>query len=195
MLTGAIHANFPSRIAVKTVTKKDSETILQFPGAEQLSGNGDLLIVAGGAPILVYGAIVDIFEDIPALCAKLTQQYDKCAPAILPEIKDEEEGTGKDVTSIGEFVFQYADPLFERAVKVIVENQCPSISFIQRTLSIGYDRASNLLEMAESAGIVSPEKKHTCEREVLIADKNELMHKLLDMKVSLVYRTIQAIRL
>ncbi len=72
-----------------------------------------------------------------------------------------------------------------------VENQCASISLVQCALSIGYDRASRLLEMAELAGIVSPEKKHTFTREVLIADTHELMHRLLDIKMEL-YKDVES---
>ena len=94
-------------------------------------------------------------------------------------------GTKAGTKDIGEFVFQYADPLFEDVVMAIVENQFASTSFMQRRFGIGYNRATRLLDLAESAGVVSAQKNDTYIRDVLIPDTNELMHKLLDVKKKL----------
>ena len=91
VITVAIKAIFPHRIAVKTMSKKASKLILDWPGAEQLSGNGDLLINCGGEPIYVRGAFVDVFNDIPALCIKLGLQYPNYMPTLLPCHKRETE--------------------------------------------------------------------------------------------------------
>lgn len=185
VFTSAIKATFPCRIGLKTRSLKDSRVILDIPGAEQLSGNDELLIVGGGAPIHIQGAYVDEERDIPSLCTKLTQLYEQCPQAILPALKHKENGSEKNRMSIGEYIFQYADPLFEEVAKLIVESQSASTSLIQRRFCLGYNRVSRLLDMAESAGIVSSTKNDTYMRDVLVADINELMHKLLDIKKKL----------
>lgn len=189
VITGAIKANFPCRIAVKTMTEKDSKIIMDWPGAEQLSGNGDLLITCGDEPVYVRGAFVDFFNDIPALCIKLALQHPNYMPTLLPICERETERTETDLKGIGEFVFQYADPLFEEVVTTIVENQLASTSFIQRKFNIGYNRAGRLLDIAESVGIVSAPENDTYTREVLIADSNSLKHKLLDVKMKIYKQT------
>ena len=185
VFTGAIKANFPCRIAYKTMTEKDSRIITDFPGAEQLQGKSDLLFVWGGEPIHIHGAYVDEERDIPSLCTKLTQLYEQCPQAILPALNHKENGLEKNRMSIGEYIFQYADPLFEEVAKLIVENQSASTSLIQRRFCLGYNRVSRLLDMTESAGIVSSTKNDTYMRDVLVADTNELMHKLIDIKKKL----------
>ena len=189
VITGAIKANFPCRIAVKTMTKKDSKIIMDWSGAEQLSGNGDLLITCGDEPVYVRGAFVDFYNDIPALCIKLGLQYPNYMQTVLPSHKRETERVETDLKGIGEFVFQYADPLFEDVVTNIVENQLASTSFIQRKFKIGYNRAVRLLDIAESVGIVSAPENDSYTREVLIADTNSLMHKLLDVKMKIYKQT------
>ena len=91
----------------------------------------------------------------------------------------------KEKIEVGKFVFQYADPLFKDAAKIVVEHQSASTSLIQRSLGIGYNRASRMLDMLESAEIVSPPQNDTYFRDVLIEDTRELMYKLLDIKMEL----------
>ena len=185
IITGTIKANFPCRIAIKTMTEKDSRLILDFPGAELLSRDGDLLFMGGREPIHIKGVYIDEYNDIPALCTKLTQQYPECPPTLLPVIESDDSRTKMEKGDIGKFVFQYADPLFENVAITIVEFQSASTSLIQRKFRIGYNRAGRLMDMAESAGIVSPPKNGTYLRDVLITDINELKHKLLDIKMDL----------
>ena len=183
VINGSIKANFPCRMAFRTRSVSESKIIIDRGGAEYLSDNGDVLFVCyGSEPIHLVVANVDESNDIPALCTKITQQYVNCPQTLLPDLKNNETETKKETKCIGEYVFQYADPLFEEVVKTIVENQFASTSFIQRKYGIGYNRADHLMDMAESAGIVSPLKNNTYVRDVLIADTNELMHKLLEIK-------------
>lgn len=182
IITGTIKANFPCRIALKTTTEKESRIILGTPGAELFSRDGDLLFMGGSGLVNIQGAYIDEYNDIPALCTKLTQHYPECPPTILPVIESDDSRTKMEIGSIGKFVFQYADPLFENVAITIVEFQSASTSLIQRKFCIGYNRAGRLMDMAESAGIVSPPKKSTYLRDVLITDTNELMRRLLDIK-------------
>ena len=182
VLTGSIKANFPCRIAFKTTTERDSRIILDNIGAEQLSG-AEMLFVCGGTPVKVLGVNVDEERDVPILCGKLISQNPPCPQAILPVINNQTKE--KEKIEVGKFVFQYADPLFKDAAKIVVEHQSASTSLIQRSLGIGYNRASRMLDMLESAEIVSPPQNDTYFRDVLIEDTRELMYKLLDIKMEL----------
>ena len=182
ILTGSIKANFPCRIAFKTTTERDSRIILDNIGAEQLSG-AEMLFVCGGVPTKVLGVNVDEDRDIPILCGKIISQNPPCTQAVLPIVNIQTKE--KEKIEVGKFVFQYADPLFKDAAKIVVENQSASTSLIQRSLGSGYNRASRLLDMLESAEIVSTPKNGTYFRDVLIEDTRELMYKLLDIKTEL----------
>jgi DNA segregation ATPase FtsK/SpoIIIE-like protein len=142
-----------------------------------------MLFVCGGTPVKAFGVNVDEGRDIPILCGKLISQYPTSTQAVLPIVNNQVKE--KVPIEIGKFVFQYADPLFKDAAKIIVENQSASTSLIQRSLGIGYNRASRMLEMLESAEIVSSPKNGTYYRDVLIEDTRELMYKLLDIKMEL----------
>ena len=182
VLTGSIKANFPCRIAFKTLSERDSRIIIDNRGAEELSCE-EMLFVCGGTPVKAFGVNVDEGRDIPILCGKLISQYPTSTQAVLPIVNNQVKE--KVPIEIGKFVFQYADPLFKDAAKIIVENQSASTSLIQRSLGIGYNRASRMLEMLESAEIVSSTKNGTYYRDVLIEDTRELMYKLLDIKMEL----------
>ena len=182
VLTGSIKANFPCRIAFKTATEREARIILDNTGVDQLS-DAEMLFVCGGAPIKVLGVNVNEDRDIPILCGKLISLNAPCPQAILPVVNNQTKE--KEKIEVGKFVFQYADPLFKDAAKIVVENQSASTSLIQRSLGISYNRASRILDMLESAEIVSTPKNGTYFRDVLIEDVRELMYKLLDLKMEL----------
>ncbi|MFN3786076.1 MAG: DNA translocase FtsK, partial [Thiothrix sp.] len=153
VITGLIKANIPTRIAFQVSTKIDSRTILDQGGAEQLLGYGDMLYMP---PLRVHGALVTDreVEDvanylklqsepdyIEAVLADSTSPSD-AIPGLEPLAEREREGE--------------ADPLFDEAVAVVTESRRASISYLQRRLKVGYNRAARMIEDMEAAGVVSP---------------------------------------
>ncbi len=152
VITGLIKANVPTRVAFQVSSKIDSRTILDQQGAEALLGQGDMLYLppGSGMPQRVHGAFVSDAE-VHRVVQYLKKQG---APAYVEGILDtpEEESTSEsNGAASGE-----ADPLYDQAVTIILENKRASISLVQRHLRIGYNRAARLLEDMERAGLVSP---------------------------------------
>jgi len=146
VITGVIKANFPCRISFKVSTRVDSRTILDVTGAEQLLGKGDMLFIPPGMPKLlrVHGAYVSE-KEINKLVLFWNRQAE---PTYLEEIlSGEKEGLELD---------QEKDPLYEEAVKIILESKQASVSYLQRRLKIGFNRAARLIEQMEAEGIVGP---------------------------------------
>ena len=168
IITGNIKANFPGRMAFRVSSMIDSRTILDRPGANQLIGRGDLLFLNGNEPVRVQCAFVDTpeIEDINKFIA---QQPGPLEPMELPEPSTAEEG---DFAG-GGIEAHNLDPLFEEAARSIVLNNQGSTSMIQRTFSIGYNRAGRLMDQMEKAGIVGA-ARGAKPREVLIQDENTL---------------------
>lgn len=150
VITGLIKANIPTRIAFQVSSRIDSRTILDQQGAEQLLGHGDMLYLPPGAgvPIRVHGAYV-ADEEVHRVVAA----WRSCGePEYLYEVTDEvsEAGGGGDGQSAGE-----EDPLYDEAVRIVTESRRASISLVQRRLRIGYNRAARIMEVMETAGVVS----------------------------------------
>jgi S-DNA-T family DNA segregation ATPase FtsK/SpoIIIE len=152
VITGLIKANVPTRISFQVSSRIDSRTILDQQGAESLLGMGDMLYMAPGTglPIRVHGAFVTDDE----VHRVVTWLKDKNGPpnyieSIL-EPQAEMDASGSEASASGE-----ADPLYDQAVAIILENKRASISLVQRHLRIGYNRAARLLEDMERAGLVS----------------------------------------
>jgi DNA segregation ATPase FtsK/SpoIIIE, S-DNA-T family len=152
VITGLIKANVPTRISFQVSSRIDSRTILDQQGAESLLGMGDMLYMAPGTglPIRVHGAFVTDDE----VHRVVTWLKDKNGPpnyieSIL-EPQAEMDAGGGEASVSGE-----ADPLYDQAVAIILENKRASISLVQRHLRIGYNRAARLLEDMERAGLVS----------------------------------------
>jgi len=160
VITGLIKANIPTRIAFQVSSRIDSRTILDQQGAEQLLGYGDMLYLPAGAgiPMRIHGAYVTD-EEVHRVVAAW-QSYAK--PEYLNSVTEdiEEANQGEDGPT-GE-----ADPLYDQAVQIVTESRRASISFIQRRLRIGYNRAARLMEDMEIAGLVSA-VDHSGSREVL----------------------------
>lgn len=151
VITGTIKANFPTRISFKVASKVDSRTILGEQGAEQLLGHGDMLYAAnGGQTVRVHGAYVSD-DEIEDIAQHLRDQGEPTYIFDITEHKvggDEESGGSSSGAEAG------AD-LYDEAVDLIRRDNKVSISYIQRQLSIGYNRAANLVERMEDEGIVS----------------------------------------
>ncbi len=170
VITGLIKANIPCRIAFQVSAKVDSRTILDQSGAESLLGHGDMLYLPSGTalPNRVHGAFVSDQE-----VQRVVEALKKSAPPVyvdevlsgpsspIPGLAGE-EGDGEG----GGTADAEADPLYDEAVKIVTTERKPSISYVQRRLKIGYNRAARLLEAMESAGIVGPLQSNGA-REVL----------------------------
>ena len=165
VITGTIKANFPTRISFQVTSKIDSRTILGEQGAEQLLGQGDMLYMMGGGRITrVHGPFCSD-EEVEDVIAFLKAQG---APDYLEEITEEtEDGGGFDMPGLvsgGE-----GDDLFAKAVQVVLRDKKASTSYVQRRLSIGYNRAATLIERMEEEGIISrPNAKG--QREILMGE-------------------------
>jgi len=149
IITGAIKANFPVRLAFKVTSMMDSRTILDSPGANQLVGRGDMLITSGSDLIRLQCAFIDAPE-IESITSHIAAQQSYPSAHLLPEYSDEarEEAEFFDPNT--------RDDLFEKAARLVVEFQQGSTSLIQRKFSIGYNRAGRIVDQLEAVGILGP---------------------------------------
>ena len=168
IITGTIKTNFPGRMAFKVSSMIDSRTILDRPGANQLIGRGDMLILNGNEPVRVQCAFVDTPE-VERINQYIASQPGPLAPLELPEPLSEEGESGGS----GNIDSTNLDPLFEDAARAIVMTQQGSTSMIQRRFAIGYNRAGRLMDQLEGAGVVGA-AQGSKPREVLIQDENSL---------------------
>ena len=155
VITGLIKANIPTRLSFQVSSKIDSRTILDQMGAEALLGQGDMLYLTpgGGLPVRVHGAFVSD-EEVHRVVQYLKSQG---APNYIEGIL--EGGTldgDADVAPGGAGGGDAeADPMYDQAVAIVLQNKKASISLVQRHLRIGYNRAARLLEQMEKSGLVS----------------------------------------
>ncbi len=174
VITGTIKANFPTRISFQVTSKIDSRTILGEQGAEHLLGQGDMLHMMGGGRISrVHGPFVSD-EEVEKVVAQLKTQgrpeYLGTVTEDADEADDEaeEETAVFDKTSMGD---DDSDDLYEKAVKVVMRDKKCSTSYIQRRLSIGYNRAASLVERMEQEGIVGP-ANHVGKRAIIAGERD-----------------------
>ena len=166
IITGVIKANFPTRIAFRLPERIDSQVILDCDGAEELLGNGDILFRAGKSNdcIRIQGAFVETSE-IERVNQFISNQKGYTTFFELPDpYFDEEDYYDNDVD------MNHLDPLFEDAARLIVLRQEGSTSLIQRKFAIGYNRAGQLMDQLEKAGVVGP-AMGSKPREVMIQDE------------------------
>ena len=164
IISGAIKANFPTRIAFKVSSMMDSRVILDRPGANQLIGKGDMLYLGSAEPVRVQCAFVDTPE-VNDICSYIAKQQSFLHPLYLPEVADpESEGAAMGPMDKG-----HLDPMFGDVAKFVVNNQSGSTSMIQRNYSIGYNRAGKIMDQLERMGVVGPQVGAK-PREVLIKD-------------------------
>ena len=170
VITGTIKANFPTRISFQVTSKIDSRTILGEQGAEYLLGQGDMLHMKGGGRIArVHGPFVSDYE-VEKVVAHLKRQG---TPTYLGSVtvdeedvaEDEDDSAVFDATEMGASDDD-GDALYGKAVKIVQRDKKCSTSYIQRRLSIGYNRAASLVERMEEEGLVGP-ANHVGKREIL----------------------------
>ena len=155
VITGLIKANVPTRIAFQVSSKIDSRTIIDQGGAESLLGHGDMLYQPPGSALTqrVHGAFVDDHEVVdvvqhikrtgePNYIEEILQEN----TVMIPGISGGESEGGDDAE---------ADALYDQAVQVVLESRKASISYVQRRLKIGYNRAARMIEQMEESGVIS----------------------------------------
>ncbi len=165
VITGTIKANFPTRISFQVTSKIDSRTILGEQGAEQLLGQGDMLFMAGGGRITrVHGPFVSD-EEVERVAADLRAHGEATDQVAF----EEEGGDSAELDQLlglggGETDDQ---TLYDQAVAIVAHDRRATISYIQRRLQIGYNRAARLIEQMEEQGVVTP-ANNAGKREILI---------------------------
>jgi DNA segregation ATPase FtsK/SpoIIIE, S-DNA-T family len=154
VITGLIKANIPTRIAFQVSSKIDSRTILDQMGAEQLLGHGDMLFLPPGTslPERVHGAFVsdeEVHKVVNDLKSRGMPEYNEDI------LRGPSEG-GADAIPGLDVPRDDMDPLYDEAVRIVTETRKASISYIQRRLKVGYNRAARIVEEMENSGLVGP---------------------------------------
>lgn len=154
VITGVIKANFPSRMSFRVATRVDSRTVLDSMGAEHLLGKGDMLFLPPGSSRLtrVHGAFVtesEINKVVDYWKDQALPDYDK-SYLMAPPSEDEELEVNSDGTPVEQ------DPVYQEAVRVVVEMGKASTSILQRRLRLGYGRAARILDVMQKDGIIGP---------------------------------------
>ncbi|MGA7634024.1 MAG: DNA translocase FtsK [Terriglobales bacterium] len=181
VITGLIKANFPARVSFRVATKVDSRTILDANGAESLLGRGDMLYLPSGsarvhrlhAPYVTEKEIAAVVEFWKA---QGQAQYQE---KFLETPKEDREPSAEGADDTGEISADDNDPLFNDAVRLVIEFGKASTSLLQRRLRIGYGRAAHLIDLMERDGIVGaadgPKPREVLKRPDWISEIEESM--------------------
>ena len=149
VITGLIKANFPSRIALQVASRIDSRTILDQPGAETLLGNGDMLFSDRGTKLRrIHGAFLSD-DEVHRVVDFLKQQAKPVYDMDILKPREEENEDGAPAND-------FHDEFYDQAVAIVCDTRQASVSYIQRRLQIGYNRAARMVEQMERDGIVGP---------------------------------------
>ena len=151
IITGVIKANFPARIAFQVAQKIDSRTIIDQNGADKLLGKGDMLYQSpmSSFPVRIQGAFIS--EDEIVKIVKHANRYGR------PKYIDIEEAVRQN-EDIEDEDIEESDELFTEALKIVEQSKKASASYLQRRLSIGYNRAARIIERMEELGYVGPQQ-------------------------------------
>jgi S-DNA-T family DNA segregation ATPase FtsK/SpoIIIE len=180
VITGLIKANFPARVSFRVATKVDSRTILDANGAESLLGRGDMLYLPAGsarvhrlhAPFVTEKEIAAVVEFWKAQAGAQYQEH-------FLEVPKEEREAAAGGEDSGEISEEDNDPLYNDAVRLVIEFGKASTSLLQRRLRIGYGRAAHLIDLMERDGIVGaadgPKPREVLKRPDWISEVEESM--------------------
>jgi S-DNA-T family DNA segregation ATPase FtsK/SpoIIIE len=154
VITGLIKANFPARISFRVATRVDSRTILDVMGAEHLLGKGDMLFLPPGSSRLtrLHGAFVtetEINRVVDFWKAQAKPEYDQSFLIAPPNEEGESAGEAEPAS-------EAQDPMYEEAVRLVLQMGKASTSTLQRHLRLGYGRAARILDMMQRDGIIGP---------------------------------------
>ena len=174
VITGLIKANIPTRLSFQVSSKIDSRTILDQMGAEALLGQGDMLYLppGGGVPVRVHGAFVSDDEVHRVVDYLRSQGEPNYIEGILEGGTLDGDGAIDGDALGGPGQGAEADPMYDQAVAVVLQQRRASISLVQRHLRIGYNRAARLLEQMEHSGLVSA-MGNNGNRELLVPKREE----------------------
>lgn len=165
VITGLIKANFPARVSFQVSSRVDSRTILDAIGAERLLGEGDMLFLPPGSakPQRIHGAYVSEPE-IRKVAVQIKKQgkpvYDTELVTALEKARSDRSAQGDEE--------EEQDELYEQARELVMESRQASISWLQRRLRVGYNRAARMIERMEREGLVAPAAEAGKPREVLV---------------------------
>lgn len=166
VITGIIKANFPARVSFKVSSRVDSRTILDSMGAERLLGEGDMLFLPPGSTDLqrLHGAFVSEAEIQKAVNAIKKQGKPVYDAEFIAAIERAQSEKGADGNSEEE----EQDEMYEQARDLVMESRQASISWLQRRLRVGYNRAARMIERMEREGLIAPTAEAGKPREVLV---------------------------
>jgi S-DNA-T family DNA segregation ATPase FtsK/SpoIIIE len=150
VITGTIKANFPARVAFRVSAKVDSRTILDAGGAEQLIGQGDMLILNGSELVRLQCAFVDTPE-VERIVEFIGTQQGYPSAFDLPEY---EGSDGSELNLSGGKSLKDVDSMFEQCARLVVTSGSGSTSMLQRRFNLGYNRAGRIMDQLEAAGVV-----------------------------------------
>jgi DNA segregation ATPase FtsK/SpoIIIE, S-DNA-T family len=177
VITGLIKANFPARLSFRVTSSIDSRTILDMGGAEQLVGQGDMLLAINSEVIRLQCPFIDTRE-IEDICEYIGGQRGYDEAYALPEYEGEDAAEGKAELNPDDF-----DTLLPDAARLIVTHQQGSTSLIQRKMKLGYNRAGRIMDQLEVLGVVGPFTGSKA-RDVMFHDLNMLEEHLRVMGVN-----------
>jgi S-DNA-T family DNA segregation ATPase FtsK/SpoIIIE len=180
VITGLIKANFPARVSFRVATKVDSRTILDANGAESLLGRGDMLYLpSGSARVHRLHAPYVTEKEIEAVVEFWKAQGQAQYQEKFLELPKEDREGGSAGDDSGEVSADDNDPLFNDAVRLVIEFGKASTSLLQRRLRIGYGRAAHLIDLMERDGIVGaadgPKPREVLKRPDWISEIEESM--------------------
>jgi S-DNA-T family DNA segregation ATPase FtsK/SpoIIIE len=160
IITGSIKANFPSRISFQVASKYDSRTVLGEIGAEQLLGNGDMLMSKNGGNIIRYQSAFISDNEVNKLIKEIKKSQ---SVEYLDELDEIIKNNDENFDSLSD----EDEALISKSIDLIKSTNKASTSFLQRNFQVGYNKAARIMEALEQRGIVSP-PNHAGKRDILI---------------------------
>jgi S-DNA-T family DNA segregation ATPase FtsK/SpoIIIE len=177
VITGLIKANFPARLSFRVTSSIDSRTILDMGGAEQLVGQGDMLLAINSEVIRLQCPFIDTRE-IEDVCEFIGSQRGYDEAYALPEYEGDESSESRSEVNTDDF-----DGLLPEAARLIITHQQGSTSLIQRKMKLGYNRAGRIMDQLELIGVVGPFTGSKA-RDVMFHDLNQLDDHMRSMGIS-----------